>query len=116
MEYVIKVFLTVFFGAIIFFVPRFIEKKTLSYLLASFVFVIYFVLLSLIGGADFVYVLLLLSLFVFFLYVIFSSYIKGFDELERAIDFLEKEIKVYESMVSLNISHQNFPGAFKEDL
>jgi diguanylate cyclase (GGDEF)-like protein len=110
MEYVIKVFLTVFFGTIIFFVPRFIEKKTLSYLLASFVFVIYFVLLSLIGGADFVYVLLLLSLFVFFLYVIFSSYIKGFDELERAIDFLEKEIKGYESMVSLNISHQNFPG------
>jgi hypothetical protein len=110
MEYVIKIFLTIFFGAIIFFVPRFVERKTLAYLLASFVFVVYFVLLSLIAEANIIYVLLLLSLFAFLLYVIFSSYIKVFDELDRAIDFLERRIKEYESIVSLNISSQDFPG------
>jgi len=93
MAELIKIFITVFLGLVLFFIIKFVENKSYAFLFSSLIFIVYFAIFGLISGADIFYVVPTLFLLALFLYLIFNSYVSRFDSIVKALDSAEKEIK-----------------------
>jgi diguanylate cyclase (GGDEF)-like protein len=93
MAELIKIFITVFLGLVLFFIIKFVENRSYAFLFSSLIFIVYFAIFGFISGADIFYVVPTLFLLALFLYLIFNSYVSRFDSIVKALDSAEKEIK-----------------------